>query len=139
MAVFGPLGGYRHWERRCGSSSPVMHGGSAGPLWLWWAQNNNHTVWTAFPHLHHFLRAQRKPPVSSSVQTHRPLQVHSDKPCHWCVPFHSLHATGLTTAEATRSLMSPWRVHVYDNEETHKHMTMHAHIISCQGLLQVWD
>lgn len=133
MAVFGLWVGTG--TRRGGVD---LHGGSAGPLWLWWAQNNNHTVWTVFPHLHHFLRAQRKPPVTSSVQTHC-SQVHSDKPCHWCVAFRSVHATGLTAGEATRSLMSPWRVHVYDNEETHKHMTMHAHIITCQGLLQVWD
>lgn len=45
----------------------------------------------------------------------------------------------LGTRGSHKVLTSPWRVHFYDNEETHKHMIMHAHIISCQGLLQVWD
>lgn len=41
----------------------LMHGGSAGLLWLWWAWNDNHMVWTVFPHLHHFLGTQRRPPA----------------------------------------------------------------------------
>lgn len=92
-------------------------------------------VWTVFPHLHHFLGKQRKPSGLKLKLT--------DLFKYTVIN----HVTGVSPSTVGYCLGS-WgghkvldvsRVHVYDNEKTHKHMITHAHIIGCQGLLQVGD